>query len=129
MLMLIGGNRIIYPDSYPDMQAKGKTDEDLLQVLKYVHLSYLPGREGGLDTRREWKDVLSGGEKQRVSHHTPKVRRTGANHPVCPVLLSDGHGETILSLAKLWCLGRVHQCSLLRCRRSDVSTRQGLRHQ
>lgn len=61
------GNRIIYPDSYPDMQAKGKTDEDLLQVLKYVHLSYLPGREGGLDTRKEWKDVLSGGEKQRVS--------------------------------------------------------------
>lgn len=58
--------RIIYPDSYPDMQAKGKTDEDLLEVLKYVHLSYLPNREGGLDTRKEWKDVLSGGEKQRV---------------------------------------------------------------
>lgn len=49
------------------MQAKGKTDDDLLQVLKYVHLSYLPNREGGLDTRKEWKDVLSGGEKQRVS--------------------------------------------------------------
>lgn len=48
------------------MQAKGRTDEDLIEVLKHVHLSYLPNREGGLDTRKEWKDVLSGGEKQRV---------------------------------------------------------------
>lgn len=63
--------RIIYPDSWPDMQAKGKTDDDLLEVLKYVHLSYLPTREGGLDTRKEWKDVLSGGEKQRVSQAAP----------------------------------------------------------
>lgn len=67
-------SRIIYPDSYPNMQAKGKTDDDLLQVLKYVHLSYLPNREGGLDTRKEWKDVLSGGEKQRVRDSFPEIR-------------------------------------------------------
>lgn len=59
--------RIIYPDSWPDMQARGRTDDDLLRILEHVHLAYLPSREGGLDTRKEWKDVLSGGEKQRVN--------------------------------------------------------------
>lgn len=78
-------NRIIYPDSYPDFVKSGKSDEDLLDILRKVHLAYLPGREGGeaksssllsdtahasesagYDVRKEWKDILSGGEKQRV---------------------------------------------------------------
>ena len=49
-------DQIIYPDSWPDMQRRGRTDEELIDILKHVHLSYLPGREGGLDTRKEWKD-------------------------------------------------------------------------
>lgn len=60
-------DQIIYPFTWPDLQAAGKTDSDLLDLLEHVHLAYLPGREGGLDTRKEWKDVLSGGEKQRIS--------------------------------------------------------------
>lgn len=36
-------------------------------ILKAAHLAYLPAREGGWATRKEWRDVLSGGEKQRVS--------------------------------------------------------------
>jgi ATP-binding cassette subfamily D (ALD) long-chain fatty acid import protein len=48
------------------MCESGRDDEDLLEILRHVHLAYLPGREGGFDTRKEWKDVLSGGEKQRV---------------------------------------------------------------
>ena len=41
------------------MKEHGRTDEDLYDILKLVHLEYLPGREGGWDTRKEWKDVLS----------------------------------------------------------------------
>lgn len=38
------------------MQGKGRSDDDLLDILRHVHLAYLPGREGGLDTIKEWKD-------------------------------------------------------------------------
>ncbi len=58
--------QVIYPFTYPEHEASGKTDEDLLAILKDVHLAYLPSREGGWETRKEWKDVLSGGEKQRM---------------------------------------------------------------
>jgi len=40
-------DRIIYPHSYPDFAASGKTDADLMDILRKVHLSYLPAREGG----------------------------------------------------------------------------------
>jgi ATP-binding cassette, subfamily D (ALD), peroxisomal long-chain fatty acid import protein len=45
----------------------GRTKEDLMEILEAVHLAYLPTREGGWTTRKEWRDVLSGGEKQRVN--------------------------------------------------------------
>ena len=59
--------QIIYPHSYSDFLESGKTEEDLLNILEAVYLGYLPEREGGWETRKEWRDVLSGGEKQRVS--------------------------------------------------------------
>ena len=69
--------QVIYPYTYPEHVASGKTDEDLLAILKDVHLAYLPTREGGWETRKEWKDVLSGGEKQRMGmarllYHRPQ---------------------------------------------------------
>lgn len=60
-------NRIIYPDSYPQFVASGRTHAELMEILAAVNLAYLPSREGGWTTRKEWRDVLSGGEKQRVS--------------------------------------------------------------
>lgn len=58
--------RIIYPDSYPDFVKSGRTHEELMDILAAANLAYLPSREGGWSTRKEWRDVLSGGEKQRV---------------------------------------------------------------
>lgn len=69
--------QIIYPYTYQEHVASGRTNDDLMDILKHVHLAYLPDREGGWTTRKEWKDVLSGGEKQRMGmarlfYHLPK---------------------------------------------------------
>lgn len=69
-------DQVIYPHTEADMRAVGMTDYDLMAVLDTVRLAYLPVREGGWDTKKEWKDVLSGGEKQRISlariiYHSP----------------------------------------------------------
>ena len=70
-------DQVIYPHSEMDMQDSGRTDAELVNVLNAVHLGYLPEREGGWDCRKEWKDVLSGGEKQRMAmarlfYHEPR---------------------------------------------------------
>jgi len=39
---------------------------EIYEILEKVHLGYLIEREGGLHVRKEWRDVLSGGEKQRM---------------------------------------------------------------
>ncbi|KAI1489764.1 ABC transporter transmembrane region 2-domain-containing protein [Biscogniauxia mediterranea] len=70
-------DQVIYPDGELDMRLKRKNEEDLKLVLDAARLGYLPDREGGWDTRKEWKDVLSGGEKQRIGiarllYHEPQ---------------------------------------------------------
>ncbi|KAL1988011.1 hypothetical protein VTN96DRAFT_1535 [Rasamsonia emersonii] len=70
-------DQVIYPHSEMDMRENGRTDAELGRILNEVHLGYLPDREGGWDCRKEWKDVLSGGEKQRMAfarllYHEPR---------------------------------------------------------
>lgn len=70
-------DQIIYPHSYPEFVKSGRTREELMEILTAVNLAYLPAREGGWGTRKEWRDVLSGGEKQRMAmarvfYHRPK---------------------------------------------------------
>ncbi|KAH7153161.1 ABC transporter transmembrane region 2-domain-containing protein [Dactylonectria macrodidyma] len=70
-------DQVIYPDGHVDMREKRKSEDDLKRILDEARLGYLPDREGGWDTRKEWKDVLSGGEKQRMGfarllYHEPQ---------------------------------------------------------
>ncbi|KAF9875746.1 ABC transporter transmembrane region 2 [Colletotrichum karsti] len=70
-------DQVIYPDGHHDMREKRKSEDDLKRILEEARLGYLPDREGGWDTRKEWKDVLSGGEKQRMGfarmlYHEPQ---------------------------------------------------------
>ncbi|ROW07663.1 hypothetical protein VMCG_03369 [Cytospora schulzeri] len=70
-------DQVIYPDGEADMRDKRRTERDLRGVLEAARLGYLPDREGGWDTKKEWKDVLSGGEKQRMAiarllYHEPQ---------------------------------------------------------
>ncbi|PPR01356.1 hypothetical protein CVT24_006310 [Panaeolus cyanescens] len=39
---------------------------EIYDILEKVFLAYVVEREGGLSVRKEWRDVLSGGEKQRM---------------------------------------------------------------
>jgi ATP-binding cassette subfamily D (ALD) protein 2 len=58
--------QFIYPDTSEDFEKKGLTDADLLKILSVVDLAHVVKREGGWDSCKNWRDVLSGGEKQRV---------------------------------------------------------------
>lgn len=50
------------------MLRKKVKDTDLRELLKKVNLAYLEDREPtGFDAVKEWKDVFSGGEKQRIA--------------------------------------------------------------
>jgi ATP-binding cassette subfamily D (ALD) protein 3 len=59
--------QLLYPLSEQEFHAQGRDDSELLQLLRTVHLEYLIDRAGAFDAIRDWQDVLSGGEKQRIA--------------------------------------------------------------
>ena len=84
---------IVYSSSLSQLNdfVGGKTDKDLLNVLAVVQMEHIVEREGGWDSTRDWKDALSGGDKQRVSEL----------FLICFISLSSGfidcHGAIVLS--------------------------------
>ncbi|XP_043069354.1 ATP-binding cassette sub-family D member 1 isoform X1 [Drosophila bipectinata] len=69
-------DQIIYPDTRDDMKRKKITDKELNNILKMVSLEHIVQRDG-FDVVRDWKDILSGGEKQRMAiarlfYHKPQ---------------------------------------------------------
>lgn len=63
-------DQIIYPMSSDEFFDRGFKDKELVQILAEVRLDYLLKRGVGLtylDAVADWKDLLSGGEKQRVN--------------------------------------------------------------
>ena len=70
-------DQIIYPDRKMEMLKKRYNDKKLMDILKILKIDYIVDREGGLNTERNWLDVLSGGEKQRMAiarlyYHRPQ---------------------------------------------------------
>ncbi|CAF3025200.1 unnamed protein product [Rotaria sp. Silwood2] len=67
-------DQIIYPHTIDQVRVD---DEQLIEILNNVELKYIVQREGDLNIERDWKDILSGGEKQRLGlarifYHKPK---------------------------------------------------------
>lgn len=70
-------DQVIYPHSKADMESRGISDEDLLQILAMVNMESVVEREGGWDVAREWREALSGGDQQKIAwarlfYHSPK---------------------------------------------------------
>jgi ATP-binding cassette subfamily D (ALD) protein 2 len=66
--MVIGNLRdqIIYPDTATDMINKQITEDDLRKIMRLVHLEHIVERDT-FHQVKDWTDILSGGEKQRMA--------------------------------------------------------------
>ncbi|KAJ3102769.1 hypothetical protein HDU97_000308 [Phlyctochytrium planicorne] len=70
-------DQVIYPDTHAEMKAKNVTDDDLRDILSIVQIGSIVDAQGGFDAEKDWKDVLAGGDKQRIAmarlfYHRPR---------------------------------------------------------
>jgi len=117
-------DQIIYPHDVNEMRRSGRTDEELNAILKIVYLDYIPAREGGYDTIKNWKDVFSGGEKQRVQiarlfYHHPRFvvldEATSAVSPDVEALMyasAQEEGITVITISHRYTLSKYHSLLL-----------------
>ncbi|KAF2219500.1 ABC transporter transmembrane region 2-domain-containing protein [Elsinoe ampelina] len=117
-------DQVIYPHTELDMRDSGRSDADLQLILDEARLGYIPEREGGWDTRKEWKDVLSGGEKQRMGfarmlYHEPRYAVLDEATSACsadvePVLYegAKARGITLITISTRASLKRYHTFTL-----------------
>ena len=117
-------DQVIYPHTALDLQVDGRRDADLVQVLQDARLEYLPEREGGWDARKDWKVVLSGGEKQRMAlariyYHAPRFavldEATSAVSADVEGILYErakAHGTTLVTISTRASLKKYHAFNL-----------------
>ncbi|KAJ3226998.1 hypothetical protein HK099_003621 [Clydaea vesicula] len=113
-------DQIIYPHNFEDFQKSGRTDKELFSILKTVYLDYIPEREGGMNAVKVWKDVFSGGEKQRIQmarlfYHHPRYvvldEATSAVSPDVEALMygsAQDEGITIITISHRPSLFKYH---------------------
>ncbi|KAJ9624340.1 uncharacterized protein PV06_07652 [Exophiala oligosperma] len=118
-------DQVIYPHTEIDMRENERRDSELERVLEDVKLGHLLAREGGWDTRKEWKDVLSGGEKQRMAfarllYHEPRYafldEGTSAVSSDVEGLLYErckDRGITVITLSTRASLRKYHTSNLI----------------
>ena len=118
-------DQVIYPHTEIDMRENDRRDSELERILDDAKLSHLLSREGGWDTRKEWKDVLSGGEKQRMAiarlfYHEPKYafldEGTSAVSSDVEGLLYEqckDRGITVITLSTRASLRKYHMFNLV----------------
>lgn len=117
-------DQVIYPSTEQEMQRAGRSDSELQSILESTRLGYIPSREGGWDTRKVWKDVFSGGEKQRMGiarllYHEPRYafidEGTSAVSQDVEGLLYETckeRGITLLTISTRASLKRYHEYTL-----------------
>jgi ATP-binding cassette subfamily D (ALD) long-chain fatty acid import protein len=118
-------DQVIYPHTEIDMREHERRDSELERILEEAKLGHLLAREGGWDTRKEWKDVLSGGEKQRMAfarlfYHEPRYafldEGTSAVSSDVEGLLYErctDRGITLLTLSTRASLRKYHKSNLI----------------
>ena len=118
-------DQVIYPHTEIDMREAGRRDIDLERILEDAKLGHLLAREGGWDTRKEWKDVLSGGEKQRMGiarllYHEPRYAfldeaTSAVSNDVEGILYETARerGITLITISTRASLRKYHAYNLL----------------
>ncbi|KAH9826328.1 ABC transporter transmembrane region 2 [Teratosphaeria destructans] len=132
-------DQVIYPHTELDMREQGRRESELQAVLDQAKLGYLPVREGGWDTKKMWKDVLSGGEKQRMGiarllYHEPRYafidEGTSAVSSDVEGLLYEtakAKGITLITISTRASLKRFHDYTLTLGLGDDASEYEFLR--
>ncbi|KAF2768863.1 putative ABC transporter [Teratosphaeria nubilosa] len=132
-------DQVIYPHTELDMREQGRRESELQAVLDQAKLGYLPVREGGWDTKKMWKDVLSGGEKQRMGiarllYHEPRYafidEGTSAVSSDVEGLLYEtakAKGITLITISTRASLKRYHDYTLTLGLGDDASEYEFLR--
>ncbi|KAJ1340068.1 hypothetical protein BSLG_005392 [Batrachochytrium salamandrivorans] len=77
LFRILGGLWPVYGGTVSKPEIKSVTDDDLLAILNVVQIGALVDREGGWGAEKDWKDVLAGGDKQRIAmarlfYHRPR---------------------------------------------------------